>query len=55
MIHGYWLKKYGIAGSYEAIDVAPEDAAGFFATLKATRLCRRQRDDPAQGGGVRGG
>jgi shikimate dehydrogenase len=34
MIHGYWLKKYGIAGSYEAIDVAPEDAAGFFARLR---------------------
>ncbi len=33
-IHGYWLNKYGIAGSYEAIDVAPEDAASFFATLK---------------------
>ena len=32
-IHGYWLRKYGIAGSYEAIDVAPEDAAEFFATL----------------------
>jgi len=33
-IHGYWLNKYGIAGSYEAIDVAPENAASFFATLK---------------------
>jgi shikimate dehydrogenase len=33
-IHGYWLKTYGIAGSYEAIDVAPEDMAGFFATLR---------------------
>ncbi len=32
-IHGYWLWKYGIAGSYEAIDVAPEDAAEFFAAL----------------------
>lgn len=32
-IHGYWLKKYGIAGSYEAIDVAPQGAAHFFATL----------------------
>lgn len=32
-IHGYWLRKYGIAGSYEAIDVAPEDVAEFFATL----------------------
>jgi shikimate dehydrogenase len=33
MIHGYWLRKYGIAGSYEAIDVAPESVAHFFATL----------------------
>ncbi|MEP9387102.1 shikimate dehydrogenase [Mesorhizobium sp. KR9-304] len=32
-IHGYWLRRYGIAGSYEAIDVTPEDAAGFFAAL----------------------
>lgn len=32
-IHGYWLRKYGIAGSYEAIDLAPDDAAEFFATL----------------------
>jgi shikimate dehydrogenase len=34
LIHSYWLRKYGIAGSYEAIDVAPEDAAGFFARLR---------------------
>ena len=33
-IHGYWLEKYGIAGSYEAVDVTPADAAGFFATLR---------------------
>lgn len=26
MIHGHWLKRYGLAGSYEAIDVSP---AGF--------------------------
>ncbi|MDQ2634046.1 MAG: shikimate dehydrogenase [Pseudomonadota bacterium] len=37
-IHGYWLKKYGIAGSYEAVDVAPDDASGFFATLRETGL-----------------
>ena len=24
-IHGYWLKTYGIAGSYKAVDVAPAD------------------------------
>jgi len=33
-IHGYWLEKYGISGSYEAIDVAPGEAAHFFATLR---------------------
>ena len=34
-IHGYWLRKYGIAGSYEAIDVAPADIRQFFSTLGA--------------------
>lgn len=33
-IHGYWLKQYGINGSYEAIDVAPQDFAGFLAGLR---------------------
>jgi len=28
-IHGYWLKRYGIAGSYEAVDVAPTDFPAF--------------------------
>jgi len=36
MIHGYWLKKYGIAGTYEAIEVAPADFAPFVANLKAS-------------------
>jgi shikimate dehydrogenase len=34
-IHGYWLKKYGIAGSYSAIDVAPEDFRAFVTSLRA--------------------
>lgn len=34
-IHGYWLAKHGIDGSYEAIDVAPQDFAEFIATLRA--------------------
>ena len=34
-IHGYWLQKYGIAGSYEAIDVAPADIRQFFSALGA--------------------
>ena len=32
-IHGHWLAKYGIDGSYEAIDVAPADFASFLASL----------------------
>lgn len=28
-IHGYWLARYGIDGSYEAIDVSPADFAAF--------------------------
>jgi shikimate dehydrogenase len=29
MIHGYWLRQYAIAGSYAAIDVAPDDFPQF--------------------------
>lgn len=25
LIHNYWIKKYGLSGSYEAIDIAPEN------------------------------
>ncbi len=35
MIHNHWLRTYGIAGSYEAIDVAPDDLPGFFDRLRA--------------------
>ncbi|MGX5831583.1 shikimate dehydrogenase [Mesorhizobium sp. 43Arga] len=34
-IHGYWLAQHGIDGSYQAIDVAPQDFAEFIATLPA--------------------
>jgi shikimate dehydrogenase len=30
LIHGHWLKEHGLAGSYERVDVAPEDFEGFF-------------------------
>ncbi len=33
LIHGYWLRKYGIDGSYTRIAVAPEEADDFFASL----------------------
>lgn len=29
LIHGTWLNEHAIAGSYDAIDVAPEELAGF--------------------------
>jgi shikimate dehydrogenase len=34
MIHGFWLGSFGIAGSYEAVEVAPADFSAFIATLK---------------------
>ncbi|RJT34094.1 shikimate dehydrogenase [Mesorhizobium waimense] len=33
-IHGHWLEKYGIDGSYRAIDVAPDDFAAFLSRLR---------------------
>lgn len=32
-IHRHWLKTYGIAGSYEAVDVAPDDLSAFLSAL----------------------
>ncbi|WP_404925784.1 shikimate dehydrogenase [Mesorhizobium sp. ORM16] len=34
-IHGHWLARYGIDGSYQAIDVAPQDFAEFLSTFQA--------------------
>jgi shikimate dehydrogenase len=30
LIHGHWLSEHGLAGSYERVDVAPEDFEAFF-------------------------
>ena len=35
LIHGTWLARHGIDGTYEAIDVAPDALAGFFGRLRA--------------------
>ena len=35
LIHGTWLKTYGIDGSYEAIDVEPEALPAHFARLRS--------------------
>ncbi len=34
MLHGYWLKHYGIAGSYVRLDTSPEALADFFADYR---------------------
>ena len=34
LIHGHWLKAYGLAGSYEKIAVAPDDLDAFMAGLR---------------------
>jgi len=34
LIHGHWLKTYGIAGSYKAVDVPPHDFAAFVGGLR---------------------
>ena len=37
MMHGYWLKRYGIDGTYEKLDVPPETLGDFFAHLRQER------------------
>jgi shikimate dehydrogenase len=38
LIHGYWLKHYGIDGSYERRPVTPEAAAQFFRSMRGEGL-----------------
>lgn len=33
MLHGYWLKRYGIEGSYERLDIPPQDIDSFFSSF----------------------
>ncbi|WP_375460913.1 shikimate dehydrogenase [uncultured Enterovirga sp.] len=33
LIHGFWLREHGLAGSYERIDVPPDELAGFLTTF----------------------
>ena len=35
LIHRHWLDRYGVAGSYDAIEVLPEDLPGFFGRLRS--------------------
>ncbi|WP_027169575.1 shikimate dehydrogenase [Mesorhizobium sp. WSM3224] len=37
-IHGHWLATYGIDGSYQAIDVRPQDLAAFLGSLEESGL-----------------
>lgn len=66
-IHRHWLRHYGLAGSYEAIDVAPDRAPAFFRGLVHSGLaggnvtlphketafsCVDRRDDEAEAVGA---
>lgn len=35
LIHGYWLERYGIDGTYERVDVAPDDFPSFLRSIGA--------------------
>lgn len=35
LIHGHWLKRFGVEGSYEALEIAPDNFATFMSDLKA--------------------
>ncbi len=35
MLHGYWLKRYGIDGSYERLDIPPAELDRFFQDFRA--------------------
>lgn len=39
LIHGFWLKKYGIEGTYTRQAVAPEDLNGFLDTMVSRGYC----------------
>jgi shikimate dehydrogenase len=38
LVHGYWLKKHGIAGHYSKLEVSPETAEDFFLNFGASGL-----------------
>lgn len=38
LVHGYWLKKHNISGSYGRVDVAPEEADDFYRNFARSGL-----------------
>ena len=34
IIHNYWLRKYGISGAYERVDIAPENLTDFLVSFQ---------------------
>lgn len=38
LVHGYWLKKHNISGSYGRIDVSPEEAETFYRNFQSSGL-----------------
>jgi len=41
LIHGYWLRLYGIAGSYKAIENSPDDFSIAQELAFARNICER--------------
>lgn len=39
LIHGYWLKKHKVQGSYDRLDIAPRELQRFLATLAQSEYC----------------
>lgn len=39
LIHGYWLKQYGLQGRYEPLDIAPEALEEFLKTFATQGYC----------------
>ena len=40
LVHGYWLRKYGIEGDYVRKDVAPDEIEAFIDALRAAQLAQ---------------
>jgi len=38
LVHGYWLKKHGVAGEYGCVEVPPENAETFYRNFAASGL-----------------
>ena len=50
LIHGYWLRKYAISGSYDRQPVRPGEVSQFLASMPRPGSCGLQCYPASQGG-----